>query len=218
MRSETLKKHAMKIVRRLAKDYPDAACSLDHQNPFQLLIATILSAQCTDERVNVVTKALFKKYPSPQHFADADPEELEEDIRPTGFFRNKAKSIQECSRALVEDHGGIVPDTMDDLTKLAGVGRKTANVILGNCFGVPGIVVDTHVGRLARRMGLTEEKDPVKVEMELQEIIPPKEQVDFCHRMIHHGRRVCTARKPACENCGLEKICPKEGVGSLLSP
>lgn len=212
MKTTDLKKHAAKIVRRLAKDYPNAECSLDHENPFQLLIATILSAQCTDERVNVVTKTLFAKYPSPEHFAEADSEELEEDIRSTGFFRNKAKSILECSRALVEEHNGVVPDTMEDLTKLAGVGRKTANVILGNCFGVPGIVVDTHVGRLARRMGLTEQKDPTKVERELQELVRPKDQVDFCHRMIHHGRQICSARKPMCEDCGLEKICLKVGV------
>jgi len=203
---------AMKIVRTLAREYPDAACALEHKSPFQLLIATILSAQCTDARVNEVTKSLFKKYPDPKAFVSADTGELEEAIRPTGFFRNKTKSIQACCESLLEKHGGKVPGTMEELTGLAGVGRKTANVILGNCFGVPGIVVDTHFGRLSRRMGFTRETDPVKVEKQVAELIPPGEQVMFCHRMISHGRRICVARKPKCAICVVENLCPKRGV------
>jgi endonuclease-3 len=206
-----LEQRAKKIVRQLAKDYPDAKCALHHKNPFQLLIATILSAQCTDARVNEVTKTLFKKYPSPKEFVKADIGEIEEDIRSTGFFRNKSKSIQACCASLVEDFGGEVPKTMEELVTLGGVGRKTANVILGNCFGVPGIVVDTHVGRLAQRMGLSKQKDPTKIEKDLSGIIPPKDQVDFCHRMIDHGRKICAARKPLCEECSLDPICPKLG-------
>ncbi|MCA9439585.1 MAG: endonuclease III [Candidatus Omnitrophica bacterium] len=206
------KKRAKRIVKALAKEYPDAECALTFDNPFELLIATILSAQCTDARVNEVTQRLFKKYRTPMDFVQADSEELEEAIRPTGFFRNKAKNIQACCASLVEDHGGEVPNTMEELTGLAGVGRKTANVILGNCFGVPGIVVDTHFGRLSRRMGFTDQQDPVKVEKEVGELIPPKEQVMFCHRMILHGREVCGSRKPQCGICVVEKECPKVGV------
>ena len=212
LNTDDLKKQAKQVVKKLAKLYPDAKCALHHKNPFQLLIATILSAQCTDVRVNQVTKTLFKKYPDAKAFARAGLADIEEDIRSTGFFRNKAKSIQACCAVLVDDHKGKVPDTMEELVKLGGVGRKTANVVLGNCFGVPGIVVETHVGRIARRLGLTKQKDAVKVEIELAELIPPKEQVDFCHRMIYHGRQVCDARKPKCAECDLEKICPKVGV------
>lgn len=206
------KKRAAKILKVLSKEYPDAECALNHRTPFELLIATILSAQCTDARVNEVTPSLFKRFPTPQAFARADLEEIEEAVRTTGFFRNKAKNIQACCMALIEDHGGEVPRTMEELVRLAGVGRKTANVILGNCFDVPGIVVDTHFGRLSRRMGLTAEEDPVKVEKDLAELIPPKEQVMFCHRMIHHGRRICEARKPKCEECAVLSVCPRVGV------
>jgi endonuclease-3 len=207
------KERAREIIHRLAQDYPDAECALHHRSPFQLLIATILSAQCTDARVNEVTKSLFMRFPTPQSFAEADLEELEEAIRPTGFFRNKAKSIQACCASLLADHGGEVPATMEELTRLGGVGRKTANVILGNCFGVPGVVVDTHVGRLARRMALSREEDPVKVERDLEKLVPPEEQTMFCHRMIHHGRKICMARKPLCSICSLLEVCPQVGVG-----
>ncbi len=205
---------AKKIIRILAEEHPEADCALDHRSPFQLLISTILSAQCTDARVNQVTQSLFKKYPTPEAFVQAESEDLEEAIRPTGFFRNKAKNIQACCASLIRDHGGRVPETMEELTALAGVGRKTANVILGNCFGVPGIVVDTHFGRLSRRMGLTQESDPVKVERELADLIPPEEQVLFCHRMILHGRQVCGSRKAQCEICVVEMVCPKEELPS----
>lgn len=200
------------IIGLLAKAYPDARCALHHKTPFQLLIATILSAQCTDARVNQVTPALFKRFPDPKAFAKADLESIEEAIRSTGFFRNKAKSIQACCQCLIDQFGGVVPRTMEELVTLAGVGRKTANVILGNCFGVPGIVVDTHVQRLANRLGLTRHKDPEKIEMELSSLIPAEEQVNFCHRMIQHGRQICNARKPLCTACPLEKVCPKVEV------
>ncbi|MCG3199867.1 MAG: endonuclease III [Candidatus Omnitrophica bacterium] len=206
------KQRALEIVRLLADLYPDAKCALRHRNPFQLLIATILSAQCTDARVNEVTRTLFKKYPDPGSLAEASLEEIEEDIRPTGFFRNKAKNIQACCRALVEGHRGSVPAGMEELTRLAGVGRKTANVILGNCFGIPGIVVDTHVQRLSQRLALTRNTTPEKIEMDLTALIPAEEQVNFCHRMIEHGRQVCAARKPLCSICGLERVCPQKGV------
>jgi endonuclease-3 len=210
--TQDLSKHAREIIRILGKLYPSAKCALRHENPYQLLIATILSAQCTDARVNEVTKDLFKTYPDPLALASADLDEIEEAIRTTGFFRNKAKSIKACCQSLIEDFGGQVPATMEELVKLAGVGRKTANVILGNCFGVPGIVVDTHVQRLSMRLGLTRQKDPEKIESELSALIPEKDQVDFCHRLIDHGRKVCQARKPMCAECGLEKICPKVGL------
>ncbi len=206
------KQHALEIVQLLAGLYPDAKCALRHENPFQLLIATILSAQCTDARVNEVTRTLFKKYPDPAAFSNASLEEIEENIRSTGFFRNKAKNIQACCRALVEEHHGKVPGRMEELTRLAGVGRKTAHVILGNCFGVPGIVVDTHVQRLSQRLGLTRNTTPEKIEFDLAALIPAEEQVNFCRRLIEHGRQVCAARKPLCSVCGLEQVCPKKGV------
>jgi len=210
--TDPLKGRARRIVRLLAKQYPDAHCALKHEGPLQLLIATILSAQCTDVRVNLVTPALFQRYPDAKAFAAADRAELEALIQSTGFFRNKAKSILACCKALVERHGGQVPATMEELTPLAGVGRKTANVILGNAFGVPGITVDTHVGRLSRRMGLTTETDPEKVERDLMRLVPRKEWTMFSHRMIFHGRQACHARKPLCETCVLAKVCPKVGV------
>jgi endonuclease III len=205
---------ALKIVRGLARLYPDAHCALDYQNPLQLLVATILSAQCTDVRVNMVTPALFARYRTAEAFATAKQEELETAIQSTGFFRNKAKNIIACCTQLVKSHGGQVPSTMEELVVLPGVGRKTANVILGNAFEVPGITVDTHVGRLSRRLGLTANDDPEKVERDLMALIPRKEWTMFSHRMIFHGRQVCYARKPRCGDCALAKLCPKIGVGT----
>src|SRR5262245_7328255 len=207
-----LKKRATRLRQGLAKLYPDAHCALHPENPLQLLIATILSAQCTDVRVNMVTPALFARYPDARAFAEADIGELEKAIQSTGFFRNKAKSIKACCRILVDQYGGQVPATMEELVPLPGVGRKTANVILGNAFGVPGITVDTHVGRLSRRMGLTMAEDPAKVEQALMELIPKKDWTMFSHRMIFHGRQICFARNPNCEGCLLLKDCPRIGV------
>jgi endonuclease-3 len=209
---DPLKARARRIVRKLAQLYPDARCALHHQSPLQLLVATILSAQCTDARVNLVTPVLFARYRDAQAFATADRTELESYIQSTGFFRNKARSIIACCQALVERHGGEVPATMEELVPLAGVGRKTANVILGSAFGVPGITVDTHVGRLSRRLGLTTHTDPAKVERDLMELIAKKDWTMFSHRLIFHGRQVCHARKPDCAGCGLAKLCPKAGV------
>jgi endonuclease-3 len=210
--SDPLRRPARRLAALLARQYPDAHCALHHNNPLQLLIATILSAQCTDARVNLVTPALFARYPDAKAFAAAEPRELEAAIQSTGFFRNKARNIQACCKALVERHGGEVPATMEELVPLAGVGRKTANVILGNAFGVPGITVDTHVGRLSRRMGLTTEEDPEKVERDLMRLIPKKDWTMFSHRMIFHGRQVCHARRPDCDGCTLAKVCPRVGV------
>jgi endonuclease III len=210
--ANSVKNRARRIVRDLAGLYPEAPCALVFDGPLQLLIATILSAQCTDIRVNLVTPALFTRYPDAAAFANADRAELERLIQSTGFFRNKARNIQLCCQALIAKHSGQVPSTMEELTPLPGVGRKTANVVLGNAFAVPGIPVDTHVGRLSRRMGLTVHDDPVKVERDLMEMIPKKEWTMFGHRMIHHGRRVCHARRPSCAECTLAKFCPKVGV------
>jgi endonuclease-3 len=196
------------IVNKLRRLYPDADCALVHSNPLQLLVATILSAQCTDERVNKVTPDLFRAYPDAEAYARAGPAELEEAIRSTGFFRNKAKSLIGLGRALVERHGGKVPDDIELLVKLPGVGRKTANVILGTWFGKPAITVDTHVTRLSNRLGLVDFKDPVKIEFALQKIVPEKDWTFASHALIWHGRRVCKARKPDCDNCGLRSICP----------
>ncbi|HJT78725.1 MAG TPA: endonuclease III [Gemmataceae bacterium] len=211
---DPLRRRAGRIVRALARLYPDAHCALDHKTPLQLLVATILSAQCTDARVNLVTPALFARYPAAAAFADADPRELEALIQSTGFFRNKARNIMACCRRLVEEHGGEVPSTMEELVPLPGVGRKTANVILGNAFGTPGITVDTHVGRLSRRLGLTEHSDPEKVERDLMALVPRKEWTMFSHRLIFHGRQVCHARKPDCAGCGLARLCPRIGVAT----
>jgi len=208
-----IKTRVRQINRALAKLYPDAKCALLYNNALELLIATILSAQCTDERVNKVTPPLFRRYPDARAFAESDQAELETMIRSTGFFRNKATNIRACCAMIVEKHGGEVPRTMEELVPLAGVGRKTANVILGNAFDTPGIPVDTHVGRLSRRMGLTKHDDPVKVETDLMELIPKKEWTMFGHRMIFHGRQVCQSRKPNCEGCVLLKVCPQVGVG-----
>ena len=211
--SVAVQRRATKIVDQLTADFPDAECALVHQTPFQLLVATILSAQCTDERVNLVCKDLFRKYKKPTDFAAAPLKDLESAIKSTGFFHNKAKNIKACSAELVASHGGQVPQDLEALVSLAGVGRKTANVVLGTAFGIPtGVVVDTHVGRLSRRMGLTEETDAVKVEQDLMQLIPQEEWIGFSHRMILHGRQVCSARKPACERCTLKKICPQVGV------
>ncbi len=209
---------ANKVVETLRRLYPDARCSLDYRTPLQLLIATILSAQCTDERVNKVTPALFARYRSAADFASADPRELENYIRSTGFYRAKAKNIIACCRALVERHGGELPRSLEELTKLPGVGRKTANVLLGTAWGIPaGIVVDTHVRRLARRMGLTQHTDPDKIERDLMELIPQEEWIAFGHRMIYHGRQVCLARNPRCDQCALNSFCPKIGVQTRKS-
>jgi endonuclease-3 len=207
------RRHARQVARRLAKHYADSQCALNFTSPLELLIATILSAQCTDERVNMVTPVLFKRYPTANDLAQAPQTEIERIIQSTGFFRNKAKSIKECCRALVESHGGQVPQDMESMVHLAGVGRKTANVVLGTAFGIPsGVVVDTHVGRLSIRLGLTLQTDPLKVERDLMQLLPKSEWIAFAHRMIHHGRRICTARNPKCEICPLNDICPKIGV------
>jgi endonuclease-3 len=212
------RRRAGAIVRGLAKLYPDAHCALHYRNPLELLVATILSAQCTDVRVNMVTPALFARYPDAAAFAAADPAELERAIQSTGFFRNKARNIIACCKEIVARFGGQVPGTMDELVPLPGIGRKTANVVLGNAFQVPGITVDTHVGRLSRRMGLTEETDPEKVERDLMALIPKKEWTMFSHRMIFHGRQVCFARKPSCETCTLKRVCPRIGVADMQKP
>ncbi|HEY7427364.1 MAG TPA: endonuclease III [Gemmataceae bacterium] len=210
--SNPLRTRAGRIVRTLARLYPDAHCALDYANPLQLLIATILSAQCTDERVNQVTPALFARYPDALAFATAEPAELEKMIKSTGFFRNKAKNILACCRQLMELHDGQVPRTMEELVPLAGVGRKTANVILGNAYDVPGIPVDTHVSRLSQRMGLSTHADPVKIERDLMALVSRQQWTMFGHRMIFHGRQVCHARKPLCEQCALAPFCPRVGL------
>jgi endonuclease-3 len=193
----------------LKQMYPKAKCSLDFTNAFELLIATMLSAQSTDVRVNIVTKSLFRKYPDPQSFANASQVEMERDVKQTGFFRNKAKAVIAASKAIMEKHGGEVPQTMEELTALPGVGRKTANVVLGNAFKKNvGIVVDTHVARVSGRLGLTANSDPEKIEQDLMKLIPQKEWTVFSHRLIHHGRQVCIARKPKCSECRLNELCP----------
>ncbi len=208
-----VRRRAARLARRLAQAYPDARCSLDFQNPLELLVATILSAQCTDVRVNQVTKSLFAKYPTAGHYARASLAELERDIQSTGFFHNKAKNIQNCCRVLLEKHDGRVPDDMEKLVELPGVGRKTANVVLGTAFGVAvGVVVDTHVARLSRRLGLSAEKNPEKIEKDLMEQFRREEWIALSHRLIQHGRRCCTARSPQCGICPLSSLCPKIGV------
>jgi endonuclease III len=216
MPRETTKAKAARtkrIIAGLQKTYPDAHCELNFANPLQLLIATILSAQCTDKRVNIVTAELFKQYRSSADFANADLAELEQAIKTAGFFRNKAKNIQACCRALVEKHGGEVPRTMEELTVLGGVGRKTANVVLGNAFGINvGVVVDTHVTRLANRLGLTKQTDAEKIEQELMKLVPQEQWTLFSHWLIWHGRRRCDARKPDCAECEIKRLCPQIGV------
>jgi endonuclease III len=207
-----------KIFAGLNKTYPEAHCELVHQNPLELLIATILSAQCTDKRVNIVTEKLFKKYHSAEDFAKAEVSELENDVRTTGFYKNKARNIKAASRDIVEKHGGKVPQTMEELIQLGGVGRKTANVVLGNAFDINvGVVVDTHVGRLSHRFGLTTHRAPEKIETDLMELVPQKEWTLFSHLLIWHGRRRCFARKPDCANCEVLKLCPRIGVKEKLT-
>jgi endonuclease III len=201
-----------KISAALGRAYPEAHCELDHRSPLELIIATILSAQCTDKRVNLVTEELFKKYRSAADYANAPLPELEQAVRTTGFFRNKAKNIQACARKLIERHGGKVPQTMEELTQLDGVGRKTANVVLGNAFGVNvGVVVDTHVARLSQRLGLTRQKTPEKIEGDLMALVPQPQWALFSHWLIWHGRRRCDARKPDCAGCEIKKLCPSAG-------
>jgi len=208
-----LPQRVREIYARLVEHYPDAHCALDFKSPFQLLIATILSAQCTDKRVNMVTPALFKRYRTAAALAVAEPEELEEIIKSTGFFRNKTKSLLGMSNAVVDRHGGKIPDTMDELVKLPGVGRKTANVVLGNAYDKnEGVVVDTHVGRVSKRLGLTRQTDPVKVEQDLMKLFPNDSWKMLSHLLIEHGRRICEARRPKCESCFLSDICPSSTV------
>lgn len=207
--NKALKKRTLRIIAALKKEYPGARTALRHENPFQLLVATILSAQCTDARVNMVTPGLFAKYSTVQHFANVDPRELEADIRSTGFYRNKTRNIIAASRSIVEQFRGEVPKTMDELLQLGGVGRKTANCVLGGAYGInEGVVVDTHVLRLSGRLGLTKQTDAVKVEADLMTVVPKKEWYDFSNYMINHGRSVCDARKPNCPACTLRKLCP----------
>ena len=201
-------KRVAAILAKLDEAYPTATCELKHENAFQLLISTILSAQCTDVRVNQVTQTLYKKYPNAEAFAHANPSELEQEIRPTGFFRNKTKSIMGASKGIIENFGGQVPRTMDEILTLPGVARKTANVVLGTAYGIAsGIVVDTHVIRLSRRLDLTKHEDPKKIEQDLMRVIPEEKWITFSHQVIWHGRRVCVARKPRCIDCNLESLC-----------
>jgi endonuclease-3 len=195
------------ILPALDKRYPQAQTALSHRTPLEMLVATILSAQCTDKKVNEVTRTLFKKYRSARDYAEAEPAELEADIRPTGFFHNKAKSLKNCCRELISRHQGQVPRTLEELTALPGIGRKTANVVLGSAFGIPGIVVDTHVGRIVQRLGLTKEKDPVKIEWALMPLIPKNRWILFSHQLIAHGRSLCPARSPQCPECPLRSAC-----------
>lgn len=206
---------AKEIYRILKKTYPNVRCELEFKNPLQLLVATVLSAQCTDKRVNQVTPALFKRYKSAKAFANANIRDLEKLIRPTGFFRTKAKHIKGLATILDAEFKGKVPPIQDELVKLPGVGRKTANVVLGHAFDIPGITVDTHFGRLSRRFGWTKSLDPVKVELEVGALIPKKEWTNLSQRMIWHGRRICHSRKPACGACPLAKICPSFGIGEI---
>ncbi len=208
MRStDELKIKAKEISAILYNTYPEATCSLDYKEPLQLVISTILAAQCTDLRVNIVTKDLFKKYTSVYDYANANPEELEQDIKSTGFYRNKAKNIIGCCKKLIKDFGGKVPNNMEDLLSLPGVGRKTANVVLGNIFGVPGVIVDTHCKRLSNRMGFSNKEDPEKIEYDLMAILPEKDWTTFSNCLVYHGRAICDARKPKCGQCPIAQYC-----------
>ena len=214
MAKQSDERRVRETIKILSKEIPDSRIALRFSNPVELLIATILSAQCTDVKVNQVTADLFKKYLSAKDYAEADLAELQEDIRPTGFYRNKAKSLQKCCQELVTRFGGKIPQTLEELVTLPGVGRKTANVILGNAFGVPGIVVDTHVQRVSQRIGLTQNADPVKIEFDLMEIVPREEWTHFSNLLIWHGRKICIAKKPLCEICPIRKLCD---YGSKIS-
>jgi len=214
-KQEDLKKRVKKIIKILSKEIPDSTIALKFSNPLELLIATILSAQCTDVKVNQVTEHLFKKHRTAKDYAESDLAELEKEIRPTGFYRNKAKAIQKCCQELEKRFGGKVPKVLEDLVTLPGVGRKTANVILGNVFGIPGITVDTHVNRVSQRIGLTNNDDPVKIEFDLMEIVPKEEWTHFSNLLIWHGRKTCVARKPLCEICPIRKECD---YGSQIIP
>ena len=218
-REGELKKRTRDIIRRLKRAYPDAKTALNHSNPFELLIATILSAQSTDVRVNIVTADLFRKYKKPEDYLKVSAHELEKDIHSTGFFRNKTKSIQGTAKLLTEQYGGEVPHTMDELLELPGVARKTANVVLGNAFGIKaGVVVDTHVTRLSHRLALSQEKTAEKIEQDLIPIVPKKDWVIFPHLMIYHGRKICKARNPLCEECTIEKLCPSSFLKTGVHP
>jgi endonuclease-3 len=206
------RERTLRVAERLAETYPDADCELDWRNPFQLLIATILSAQCTDKMVNQVTPALFEHFPDAQTLARAPQKLLEQLIRRTGFYSQKAKAIRECAKSLVADFGGQVPADLDSLVKLQGVGRKTASVVIGTAFGKPAVFVDTHVKRLSYRLGLTRSQEPEKIEAEIKALLPPEQWTVFCHRLIHHGRRICAARAPRCNACPLLELCPQLGV------
>ena len=205
----TKRQRVIEIIKIFDRLYPETGCSWI-KDPLQLLVAAQLSAQCTDARVNIVTKTLFQKYKNVYDFAEADLEELQEDIRSTGFYRNKAKNIKNCCRMIIDEFGGMIPDNMDDMLKLPGVGRKTANLILGDIFGIPGIVVDTHAKRLANRMGLTDNDNPEKIEYDLMKIVPKAEWTRFCHQLVLHGRAVCTARNPKCDKCLVNECCPNK--------
>lgn len=210
------KQHARKVARVLGKTYSDAVCALHHESPFQLIAATILSAQCTDERVNMVTPVLFRQFPTADKLAKASQSDIESIIKSTGFFRAKAKSLRGMAEKVVSDFGGDLPRTVEELTSLPGVGRKTANVVLGTAFGIAtGVVVDTHVRRISRLLGLTKHNDPEKIERDLMELLPKSEWVNFSHRLIHHGRRICIARRPKCLECPLLKLCPRVGLPPL---
>jgi endonuclease-3 len=212
VKSTADRRRMAEILRVLKREYPEARCSLDFKNPFQLLVATMLSAQTTDERVNRVTPALFSAFPNPKAMAEAPIAEIEALVRSTNFYKNKARALKESAALLVERHGGKVPKDLDALTALRGVGRKTANVVLGNAYGVPGLVVDTHVARLSRRMGFTRAQEPEKIEAELMDLVPEEDWTAFAHLMIAHGRAICTARKALCDECPVARLCPKIGV------
>lgn len=215
-KSDDKKQRVGKIIQGLKETYPLALCALRHESAFQLLAATILSAQCTDERVNIVTPDLFARYPTPQALAKAKQPQLEELIRSTGFYRNKATNLIGMAKAIVQDHAGEIPETLEELVKLPGVGRKTANVVLGVVFGIAsGIVVDTHVKRISNLLGLTASDNPEQIERDLMELVPTNEWIDFSHRMIHHGRKICIARRPKCTECPLLPYCPRIGLADL---
>lgn len=201
------KSRVIEIIKIFDKLYSDADCTLDYEDPLQLLISTQLAAQCTDARVNIVTKSLYKKYKTVHDFANADLSELEQDVKPTGFYRNKARNIKETCKILIEKFDGKVPDNLDDLLTLPGVGRKTANVVLGSAYGIPGIVIDTHAKRLSNRIGLSKNTDPTKIEFDLMKIVPKESWSKFCHQLVFHGRAVCNARKPKCEECAILDYC-----------